>query len=129
MKQKYVSSLLSFILSISMIGINVLPALALGELPLPTPTPDLSTPSPLSTFIVTPTPLPSIIVTPTPIPSILPSDTTPPVITDVLEASLLTTDATIVWATDELAISRLEYGTTPSYGSQVTLPATALLAH
>src|SRR6266850_1958573 len=108
MKQKYVSLVFSAVLSISMLGMNVLPVLALGELPVTTPTPEL---------------------TPTPLPSILPSDTTPPVISGVLEASLLSTDATIVWTTDELAISTLEYGTTTGYGSSATLPATALLAH
>jgi len=105
-----------------MLEMNALPALALGELPLATPTPDLSTSTPIST----PTPNLS---TPTPLPSILPSDSTPPVISGVLEASLLSIDATIVWMTDELAVFALEYGTTTSYGSSATLPATALLAH
>ena len=56
-------------------------------------------------------------------------DTTPPVISGAAEASLLATEATIVWSTNELATSSLEYGTTQSYGSQATLPASALLAH
>ncbi len=117
-----------------MLGMNALPVLALGELPVATPTPDLSTPVP--TLVPTPAPIATptpVISTPTPIstplPSILPSDTTPPVISDVLEASLLSTDATIVWATDELAVSTLEFGTTTSYGIPVTLLATALLVH
>lgn len=139
MKHKNISSVLSVVLSISMLGTNALPALALGELLPPTPTPNLSTPTPIPTPSLTPTPIltpeltpipistPSF--TPTPLPSILPSDTTPPVISNVLEASLLSTDATIVWATDELAISTLEYGPTTNYGSSAILPATALLAH
>jgi len=58
-----------------------------------------------------------------------PADTTPPVISGAAEASLGLTEATIVWSTDELAISRLEYGITKSYGSEVTLDASALLIH
>ncbi|GEM_PF-1154997 len=60
---------------------------------------------------------------------VVPTDTTAPVISGVLEASLLTTDATIVWSTDELATSRLEYGTTTNYGSEATLGISAFLAH
>lgn len=112
---------------VAMMTFSGAPAFALGEIPVPTPIPDLSTPTPIPTVIPTHIPTPEI--TMTPLPSILPSDTTPPVITDVLEASLLSTDATIVWATDELAISTLEYGTTTSYDSSATLPATAFLAH
>ncbi len=119
MKQKTISSVLSVILSISMLGMNALPVLALGELPITTPAPDLSTP----------TPIPTPELTPTPPPSILPPDTMPPLISGVLEASLLSADATIVWTTDELAISTLEYGPTTGYGSSATLPATALLVH
>ncbi len=112
------------------------PALATPTL-VPTATPNLSTltPTPLPTISVGPTPtpistpIPTPELTPTPLPSILPSDITPPVISDVLEASLLPTEATIVWATGELAVSTLEYGTTTGYGSQATLPVTALLVH
>lgn len=57
------------------------------------------------------------------------SDTTPPVISGVANDSVLATAITLVWQTNELAISTLEYGTTSSYGSAATIPATALLAH
>ena len=60
---------------------------------------------------------------------VIPADTTPPVISGVAEASVLSTEATIAWSTDELAASTLEYGTTPSYGTQATLDAGALLVH
>lgn len=60
---------------------------------------------------------------------IVASDTTAPVISGVADLSFGLSEATIVWTTDELATSRLEYGTTESYGSQATLDATALLAH
>ncbi len=125
MKQKTISRFISFSLVLGMSIANAGPALALGELPVATPTPVLSVPTPVPTVIVTP----EVTIIPTPLPSILPSDTTPPVISGVLEASLLSTDATIAWTTDELAISTLEYGTTMSYGSLATLPATALLVH
>lgn len=57
------------------------------------------------------------------------TDTTPPVIVDVSAVSLEPHNATILWTTDELAMSTLEYGTTTNYGSHVTLPADALLSH
>ncbi len=57
------------------------------------------------------------------------ADTTAPTISGVAEASVISTEATIVWATDESAVSTLEYGTTQSYGSHATLSASALLAH
>ncbi|MDO8604885.1 MAG: hypothetical protein Q7K40_05850, partial [bacterium] len=57
------------------------------------------------------------------------TDTTAPTISSVADLSLGLNEATIVWTTDELATSRLEYGTTQSYGQNATLDATALLAH
>jgi peptidoglycan hydrolase-like protein with peptidoglycan-binding domain len=59
----------------------------------------------------------------------VPTDTTPPVISGMSTASLGLTDTTLVWTTNELAASTIEYGTTQSYGFHVTLPITALLAH
>jgi hypothetical protein len=59
----------------------------------------------------------------------IPADTTPPAISSVASLSLGLNEGTIVWTTDELAVSTLEYGTTQSYGSQATLGASALLAH
>ncbi|HHE65003.1 MAG TPA: hypothetical protein ENL09_03170, partial [Bacteroidetes bacterium] len=46
-------------------------------------------------------------------------DTTPPVISDI-SASVSTSTATITWETNELANSRVDYGTTTSYGNTVT---------
>ncbi|MBI5405761.1 peptidoglycan-binding protein [Candidatus Kaiserbacteria bacterium] len=57
------------------------------------------------------------------------SDTVPPVITGISSVSLEPSVATVLWTTNELATSRLEYGTSMSYGSSATLPAGALLAH
>jgi phosphodiesterase/alkaline phosphatase D-like protein/peptidoglycan hydrolase-like protein with peptidoglycan-binding domain len=61
--------------------------------------------------------------------NISPSDTTPPVISGVANSSLGSNTATLVWSTNELAVSTLEYGTTSSYGSSATLSASALLDH
>lgn len=58
-----------------------------------------------------------------------PADTTAPVISGVAVTSIGVNDVTIVWSTDEAAVSTLEYGTTNAYGQSATLPATALLAH
>lgn len=58
-----------------------------------------------------------------------PTDTTAPVISGVAVTSIGINEVTIVWSTDEAAVSTLEYGTTASYGQSATLPATALLAH
>jgi hypothetical protein len=58
------------------------------------------------------------------------SDTTPPVIAGVISASLLPTEATVAWVTDELAISHFRYGPTTDYGETVTLNVgSALLIH
>ncbi len=129
MKTKIISGLVSVFVMACLMPISIRPAFGLGELPVATPTPNLSTPIP--TAIPTPeiTPSTTLGTSPTPLPSIFPSDTTPPVISGVAEASLFPTDATIVWTTDELAVSTLEYGTTTSYGLSATLPVTALLAH
>lgn len=62
-------------------------------------------------------------------PSIIPTDTTPPVITDIAVISVLSNETTIVWTTDELTHSTIEYGATPSYGQTLTLSVSAALAH
>lgn len=46
-----------------------------------------------------------------------PSDTTPPVITNVAVDAVSETSARFMWLTDELSDTRVEYGTTPSYGT------------
>lgn len=44
-------------------------------------------------------------------------DTTPPVITNVQATNIQANQATITWTTDESADSKVDYGTTTSYGS------------
>lgn len=58
-----------------------------------------------------------------------PADTTAPNISEVAAISLGLNEVTIAWTTDELAVSRLSYGTTASLGQQATLAASALLVH
>ena len=57
------------------------------------------------------------------------ADTTAPVISGVAATSVGINEVTIVWSTDEAAVSTLEYGITASYGKSAALPTTALLAH
>lgn len=56
-------------------------------------------------------------------------DTTPPVISAVSNSARTTQQATIIWTTDELADSQIEYGTTIGYGSQTTLNASMVTSH
>jgi peptidoglycan hydrolase-like protein with peptidoglycan-binding domain len=58
-----------------------------------------------------------------------PADTTPPVISGVANSEISTNTATLIWETNELASSTLQYGTTTSYGSSATVGVTAALAH
>ena len=51
-------------------------------------------------------------------------DTTPPTISSVSVASVSTSTATITWSTNEAATSRVDYGTTASYGSVSSSSAT-----
>ncbi|HEX9503695.1 MAG TPA: fibronectin type III domain-containing protein [Patescibacteria group bacterium] len=98
--------------------------------PVPAPVPTPAPPPPAVTPIITPpvvTPLPppppaQVIITP-------PSDTTPPLISGVAVASVSDIAATIIWTTDELAVSTLEYGMSQNYGTSATLDASALLVH
>ncbi len=55
------------------------------------------------------------------------ADATPPVISGVVNQSLLSTAATIVWVTDELSVSTFEYGTTQTYGSSASVSASLLI--
>jgi hypothetical protein len=113
-----------------MLFLNISPVFALGELPPvePTPAPVVDV-CPNIDGAQASIPTGMIIdgsgncVTP------IAADTTAPVISGIASLSLATTEATIVWTTDELAVSHFEYGTTTSYGTQPTLDATALLAH
>ncbi len=60
---------------------------------------------------------------------VAPADTTAPIISGVAVTSVGINEVTIVWSTDEAAVSTLEYGATNAYGQSASLPVTALLAH
>lgn len=132
MKQNGVGSLFSVLLTLSLLVTNAAPVFAqLGNItPPPVEIPPAPAPTPPSPEV---TPPPAE-VTPPPVEPVVqtitsPADTTAPAISGVVNLSLGINDGTIVWTTDELAVSHLEYGTTESYGTQATLDATALLAH
>jgi len=63
------------------------------------------------------------------LPVVTTSDTTPPIISNITTTSVSSVAATIIWSTNELAVSTMSYGTSLNYGSVATLPAGALLAH
>jgi peptidoglycan hydrolase-like protein with peptidoglycan-binding domain/phosphodiesterase/alkaline phosphatase D-like protein len=121
-KMQKLKATAAFLAIIGMLFLNISPVFALGELPPVEPPPTVQTPPPVQTPTPPPVETPPVVVTP-------PADTAPPVISGVASLSLGTTEATLVWTTDELAVSHLEYGTTTSYGTQPTLDASALLAH
>jgi phosphodiesterase/alkaline phosphatase D-like protein len=56
-------------------------------------------------------------------------DTNPPTINGVGAQNITPSSATIVWATNELATSQVNYGLTTSYGSTTTLDPTLELTH
>ncbi|MBI5405762.1 fibronectin type III domain-containing protein [Candidatus Kaiserbacteria bacterium] len=58
-----------------------------------------------------------------------PTDTTPPIISGVVESSLLPTGITLAWTTNELATSQLRYGLTASYGSTLSVDVSVALVH
>ncbi len=89
---------------------------------------------PAQVTVPVPPPAPVPVPVPPPVapvvaPVVAPTDTTAPVISEVASLSLGLLDATIVWLTDELAVSTLEYGASLGYGSSATLGVSALLAH
>jgi len=90
--------------------------------PAPEPTP---TPAPEPAPKPEPTPVPAPEPTPTP----TPTDTTAPVISAISSSSLTTTGATITWTTNEASTSRIEYGTTTSYGSTTTNDSNRVTTH
>ena len=138
------TKILPTVLAMSMLFVNAAPVFALGEVAVDTNVPIASEPAPVPVPAPTPTPEPAptvstpSVTTPNPevnnvtapvVETITAGDTTPPHVSSVLAISVLPTEENIAWTTDELATSRLEYGTTPSYGSSITLSATAGLAH
>ena len=52
-----------------------------------------------------------------------------PIISGVTATGITTTGATIKWATDQASTSRVEYGTTTSYGSTTSLLSTLVTRH
>ena len=56
-------------------------------------------------------------------------DTTPPVISNVQTATISDTQATVVWETNELSTSQVEYGDSTSYGNQTTEDSTLTYTH
>jgi hypothetical protein len=61
--------------------------------------------------------------------SALTADTTPPVISGVAASAVTPNGATITWTTNELAESRVSYGTTTTYGSSTPLNITLVSTH
>jgi peptidoglycan hydrolase-like protein with peptidoglycan-binding domain len=78
--------------------------------------------SPAFAQLVTPPTTPPVVITP-------PSDTTAPIISGIATAGILPSSATIVWTTDELAVSHVHYGLTQSADISVDIDASALLVH
>src|SRR3990170_1669525 len=58
-----------------------------------------------------------------------PPDTTAPVISSVAAGSITTTGVTITWTTNEASTSKVEYGTSQTYGSQSNVDNTLVTAH
>ncbi|MFH1657024.1 MAG: fibronectin type III domain-containing protein, partial [bacterium] len=56
-------------------------------------------------------------------------DTTAPTISNVSSSTVSNNSATIIWTTNELSTSQINYGTTNSYGSQTTLDSTLTYQH
>ncbi len=148
---KKLQSFSSFIIIITFLFAPIAPALALGEVdvgttnsaptvveatpPAPEPTPTVTTETTTSTDTTSTTVGDTTVSantstgSETTVPTITVFDTTPPVITDIVSASLLPTEATVAWVTNELAVSHFRYGTTTSYGSTVTLGTGGALVH
>lgn len=57
------------------------------------------------------------------------SDGVPPLFSAVTPVAVSNTTASITWATNELATSQVEYGTTPAYGSLTAVSTTLAMAH
>lgn len=113
MKQK----IASLFVIVSLVFFNAAPALALEATVPPPETPTVEEPA--ATEPVT-----------EPVTEVLPpADTIAPNISEVAAISLGLNEVTIAWTTDELAVSRLSYGTTAALGEQATLAASAALVH
>jgi peptidoglycan hydrolase-like protein with peptidoglycan-binding domain len=91
---------------------------------LDTTSPDMAAPAPTEPAPETTTPESEPVME-----TVTPTDTTPPVISGVMQASVMPTSASFVWSTDELATSTFKYGTTESYGQTATLDASQMTMH
>lgn len=58
-----------------------------------------------------------------------PPDTTAPVISSVAAGNITTTGVTITWTTNESSTSKIEYGTSQTYGSQSNVDNTLVTTH
>jgi hypothetical protein len=56
-------------------------------------------------------------------------DSTPPVISNILVTNITVSGALVLWTTNELADSEMEYGVTSSYGSSAIGDATLVTSH
>jgi hypothetical protein len=56
-------------------------------------------------------------------------DTQPPIISNVKSLNISAIDATIVWTTNEICNSQIEYGTTPGYGNITSLNMDLAISH
>ncbi len=56
-------------------------------------------------------------------------DTTPPAISSIAATNILESSAIIIWTTDEIADSQIEYGKSASYGSQTSLDGAFVTSH
>jgi YD repeat-containing protein len=56
-------------------------------------------------------------------------DTTPPVISAVASVNITPSGATMIWTTDELSDSQVEYGATTAYGSSSALNSSLVTSH
>lgn len=56
-------------------------------------------------------------------------DSTPPIISNITVSNVTQTSATVNWTTNELSNSRVEYGTTPSYGQTTLVNPAMVLNH
>src|SRR3990170_6234665 len=58
-----------------------------------------------------------------------PPDTTAPVISSMAAGNITTTGVTITWTTNEASTSKVEYGTTQTYGNQSNVDNTLVTTH
>lgn len=117
---KKLKSFVSLLLIINVFLLPIAPAFA----QLDTTTPDMTAPAPAEPAPESVAPESEPVME-----TVAPTDTTPPVISGVMQASVMPTTASFVWSTDELATSTFKYGTTESYGQTASLDASQTTMH